>query len=97
MCNSQLDHICFPITFAMCEEADRYCSSAPVGGQREENNCCGPRGEPCCIECYYCLAPCAMVVDVLCFPCNMYSWCLYCQRDKQVDENGGKKRISASI
>ena len=70
MCNSKLDQICFPITFNMCLEADRYCNSPP---SHHTDGGCGPHGEPCCIDCYYCLTPFAMVIGILCFPCHMYS------------------------
>ena len=63
---------CLPITNNTCNEADEYCSRSPTNGYRQETNCCGPRGEPCCIDCYYCLTPCTLVLDILCFPCNMY-------------------------
>jgi hypothetical protein len=64
----------------MCEEADSYCNSPP--SQHKECGCCGTRGEPCCIDCYYCLAPFGMVTDIVCFPCNMYKHCLKCKQEK---------------
>lgn len=63
---------CIPITNNTCDVADDYCSGSPNSGARQEGACCGPRGEPCCIDCYYCLTPCTLVLDIVCFPCNMY-------------------------
>ena len=82
MCNNKMNELCCPITFWMCEEADRYCLAEP-GGQRVEGECCGQRGEPCCIDCFYCLSPLAMVLDVILSPCTMYDLCLECQQKKQ--------------
>lgn len=81
MCNSQMDYLCFPITTDMCDKADSYCSSPP--SHHTENTCCSPSGEPCCIDCYYCLTPIAMIVDLLCFPCNMYHTYSHCKKEKQ--------------
>jgi len=78
----------------MCEEADIYCR-APPSGQRAEAVCCGPRGEHCCIECFYCLSPLAMVADVLCFPCNMYVRFLECQEKKQEKREEQERRAAA--
>jgi hypothetical protein len=85
MCTSPARKFCFPITYWMCEEADIYCSSSP-GGQRPEADCCGPRGEHCCIDCFYCISPLAMVADVLCFSCNMYDRYLECQETREEQE-----------
>ena len=61
-----------PRSFWMCDEADTYCmSSSPP--YRQEQNCCGPRGEYCCIECFYCLSPIALVFDILCVPLTLYN------------------------
>ena len=81
MCNSQMDYLCFPITTDMCDKADSYCSSPP--SHHTENTCCSPSEEPCCIDCYYCLTPIAMIVDLLCFPCNMYHTYSHCKKEKQ--------------
>ena len=81
MCNSHIDRFCFPITTNMCGEADSYCSSPP--SHHTDYNCCCPSGEPCCIDCYFCLTPIAMVVDVLCFPCNLYYTFSHCKKEKQ--------------
>jgi hypothetical protein len=62
---------CLPITNNICNIADDNCSFSPNSGSRQEMECCGPRGEPCCIDCYYCLTPFTLVFDILCFPCNM--------------------------
>lgn len=71
MCGSKYARFCFPITCSLCDEADRYCSSPP--SHHTTSTCCGTSGEPCCIDCYYCISPITLVLDVLCFPCNMCS------------------------
>ena len=71
MSDTNYAQFCFPITSALCDEADRYCSSPP--SHYTTSTCCGTSGEPCCIDCYYCISPITLVLDVLCFPCNMYT------------------------
>ena len=68
---------CLPITNNTCISADDYCSGSPNGGSRQEGSCCGSRGEPCCIDCYYCLIPCTLVLDIVCLPCNL----IYCESE----------------
>ena len=65
MCNQQGDAFFFPITFNMCLEAEVYCNSTP--GHHTDQDV------PCCISCYYCFVPFAMIVDIICCPLNMYS------------------------
>jgi len=62
---------CLPTTNNTCNIADDYCIGNGAGDGRGEMECCGPRGEPCCIDCYYCLTPFTLVFDILCFPCIM--------------------------
>lgn len=60
-----------PRSYWMCGEADRYCSATPPS-YRQEQNCCGPRGDHCCIDCFYCLSPIAFLFDIVCFPKTIY-------------------------
>ena len=95
MCNSQIDQLCCPITFGICEKADIYCSSKP-GGPVIHRACCGPRGEPYCADCFCCLVPFGIVADVVCLPCNIYNICLKCQQEKQ-EKIGEKERRAFAI
>ena len=88
-----MDRLCFPITADMCDKADSYCSSPP--SHHTENNCCETGGEPCCIECYYCLSPFAIVVDIICFPCNMYYTCLHCKKEQQEEREKNERTATA--
>jgi len=74
MCNYMCDpsKAYCPCTHWMCEEAESYCES-PSNNRGCE--CCGPRNRPCCIDCFYCLAPLGYVYDLVCFPINCYIHC----------------------
>ena len=55
-----------PITNNTCNVADDYCSELYVNSVvRPEGNCCVYIGYPCCIDCYYCLTPCTLIVDIV--------------------------------
>lgn len=59
-------HIC-PFTHHTCQEAEENCSFNPNISQRNY-----PRGQPCCIECYYCCIPLTITLDIICLPINLY-------------------------
>ena len=63
-----------PMSLWMCDEADNYCKGSSTS-HRPEQNCCGPRGEHCCIDCFYCLSPIAFVFDIICIPFTVYYNC----------------------
>ena len=61
--------ICLPTASYLCNALCK-CLDAPTNNSDCYN--CAPAGEPCCIDCYYCLTPCTLVLDIVCMPCNMY-------------------------
>jgi len=76
MCNTKVEVWLFPMTCWMCDEADDYCISYTTP-RYTSGTCCGPRDRPCCIDCYYCLSPIVCVLDILCFPRNLYYKCIF--------------------
>ena len=66
MCFSKYNTVLFPITTYMCEEASIFCDTNPNS----------PVKFPCCIECYCCLSPIGLVIDTICFPKNIYQYCI---------------------
>lgn len=76
MSSKSYNECCFPITNWMCDEAEANCLNEPAPGHRHEQSCCcSSRGDICCVDCFYCLSPLGLVIDILCFPINMYDNC----------------------
>jgi len=72
MCKDSFNTWICPITTWMCDEADLYCDTKPNSGGKF----------PCCVECFFCISPIAMVIDSLCFPKNIYQ---YYNREKDIN------------
>ena len=61
-----------PITNNTCNVVDDYCSYRNVNSVGRHDGIVFHLGYPCCIDCFYCLNPCTLVLDIVCMSCNMY-------------------------
>lgn len=64
--------LCFPVMCNFCTEGFGYCDEKP---QSIICHCCGPKGRPC-IECYVCLSPIGLLVDLITIPIRL-PYCVY--------------------
>lgn len=85
MSSKSYNECLFPITNWMCKEADANCLNEPAPGHRHEQSCCSTSSDtPCCVDCFYCLAPLGLVFDILCFPLNICNNCNCKKKDNNL-------------
>ena len=87
MSNKELYAICCPITSSTCSKAINWCNSSP-----KQNNVCFCDGEPdyCCNDCYFCFTPFTLVLDILCFPYNIYNNCQTCKKEREDEKENNE-------
>jgi len=67
----------FPTGCRFCDDGFDYCNEPP---RNSDCGCCGTRNRPC-IDCYTCLSPIGLAIDLITLPFRSLC-CIYIQCDK---------------